>query len=146
MGTGLVSAPSASRRPLSITGVMTVGIAIEARMATSTRPFWNHTSLRARRSVATAVNAMGRSSISTPARSSRTRARILSARIAPGADSDTSSSLTTSRWRRPRTHSAYGSSVPAACSPPTRAPMDEPAMLTISKPRSSSTSITPMWA
>src|SRR5690606_40550096 len=34
----------------------------------------------------------------------------------------------------------------AACRPPTRAPMEVPAIATISSPRSSSTSITPIWA
>ena len=46
------------------TGVMTPGIAIEARTAESSGPRWNQTSRRARRSVATAVNGIGRSSIS----------------------------------------------------------------------------------
>src|SRR5690606_34378357 len=35
---------------------------------------------------------------------------------------------------------------PAACRPPMSAPMEVPAIATISSPRSSSTSITPIWA
>ena len=55
IGSGSIIPPSASRRPLSMTGVMMPGMAIDARTAVSTRPFWNQTSLRANRSVATAV-------------------------------------------------------------------------------------------
>jgi hypothetical protein len=40
----------------------------------------------------------------------------------------------------------HESSFPAAYSRPTSAPIDEPATATISMPRSSSTSMTPMWA
>ena len=146
MGIGFIMPPSASSRPLSITGTMKLGRAADARIATSTGPCWNHTSLPVSRSVATAVKGTGRSSIRTPANSSRTRAMTLSPRISPGTCSDGSSSRSTSRWVSEPTHSAYGASLPAACSPPTSAPMDVPATATISQPCSSSAWITPMWA
>jgi hypothetical protein len=59
-------------------------------MATSSGPCWNHTSRWASRSVATAVNGSGRSSIVTSPISCRTCARIRSARIAPGEENETS--------------------------------------------------------
>ena len=132
MGTGFMIPPSASSRPLSMTGVMMLGRAIDARTATSTGPSWNQTSLRASRSVATAVKGMGRSSMSRPASSSRTFAMIFSARITPGAEGDGSSSRSTSRWLRPSTHCAYASSCPAAWRPPTSAPIELPATVTMS--------------
>jgi hypothetical protein len=55
MGTGFIKPPSASRRPLSMTGVKTPGIAIDALIAAAIGPLWNHTSRRASRSAATAV-------------------------------------------------------------------------------------------
>ena len=55
MGIGLMRPPSTSTRPLMTAGVMTPGMAIEARIACSTGPRWNHTSRRALMSVATAV-------------------------------------------------------------------------------------------
>ena len=54
-GTGFIRAPSASKRPLSMTGVIRLGMAIETRIATSTGPLWNQTSRRATMSVVTAV-------------------------------------------------------------------------------------------
>jgi hypothetical protein len=54
-GTGLSNPPSASRRPFTMMGAITPGIATEARIATSTGPEVNHTSRRAPRSVAIAV-------------------------------------------------------------------------------------------
>ena len=72
---------------------------------------------------------------------------IRSARIAPfGEVMLRSSSRHTSRWVRLRAHSVYASSLPAAATPPTSAPIDVPAIVTISKPRSASTSSAPMWA
>lgn len=71
---------------------------------------------------------------------------ILSARMAPGALSFGSSRRRTSRWVSVRTHAVYSSRAPAAYNPPTAAPMELPATLTISYPRSSSTWMTPMWA
>ena len=55
MGIGLMRPPSTRTRPLMTAGVMTPGIAMEARIACSTGPRWNHTSRRALMSVATAV-------------------------------------------------------------------------------------------
>ena len=55
IGTGFSTAPSTSNRPLTMIGVIMPGIAIDARMATSSGPLWNHTSRRAPMSVATAV-------------------------------------------------------------------------------------------
>jgi len=54
-GSGFTRAPSASRRPCSITGVITLGMAMDARIATSTGPSWNQTSRRLPMSAATAV-------------------------------------------------------------------------------------------
>lgn len=55
MGMGLMRPPSTRTRPLMTAGVMTPGIAMDARIACSTGPRWNHTSRRALMSVATAV-------------------------------------------------------------------------------------------
>ncbi len=147
IGMGLMRPPSTSTRPLMTAGVMTPGMAMEARMARSTGPCWNHTSRRALMSVATAVNGMGRLSIVAPPRISPTFWMMRSARMAPpGEVIDRSSRRHTSRWLRPRAHSVYSSSLPAAVTPPTSAPIDVPAIATISKPRSRSTSMAPMWA
>ena len=146
MGIGFIMPPSASSRPLSMTGVMKLGRAIEARIATSTGPRWNHTSLREIRSVATAVKGTGSSSITAPSSSSLTWAITLPPRIRPGARREGSRRRRTLRWVSELTHSAYSSSRPAACSPPTSAPIDVPATPTISQPCSSRTWITPMWA
>ena len=55
MGTGFRSPPSASNRPSSITGVMALGIAMDALIAMWSGPCWNQTSRWFVRSVATAV-------------------------------------------------------------------------------------------
>ena len=113
IGIGLMRPPSTSTRPLMTAGVMTPGMAIEARIAFSTGPRWNHTSRRALMSVATAVKGIGRLSIVAPSRISPTLWMIRSARIAPpGAVIDRSSSRHTSRWLRLRAHSVYSSSLP----------------------------------
>ena len=138
--------PSASSRPSSTCGLMTPGIAIDARMAASTGPRCSHTDVPATRSVVTAVNGTGRSSIATSPTISRTASRIFSARSTPAEVSDGSSSRSTARWVSEPAHAAYSSSLPAASSPPTRAPMDDPEMPTIWCPRSRNSLMTPMWA
>lgn len=55
IGTGLRTPPSTSSRPLTMIGVISAGMATDARMATSTGPDVNQTSRRAPMSVATAV-------------------------------------------------------------------------------------------
>ncbi len=106
IGTGLMRPPSTSRRPLMLIGVITPGMAIEARIACTTGPRWNHTSRRALRSVATAVYGTGRSSMATPSRISPTLAMMRSARIAPPTvERLRSSRRHTSRWVRLRAHS-----------------------------------------
>ena len=87
-----------------MTGAMALGIAIDARSAASTGPSWNHTSRCAIRSVATAVNGMGRSSMRAPASRSRTTAMTFSALMSPAALIDGSSRRITSRWLSPVTH------------------------------------------
>jgi hypothetical protein len=72
------------------TGVMKPGSAADARTAALTGPSWNHRSSPVMSSVATAVNGTGRSSIRASPRISLTRAKIFSARMAPGARGDTS--------------------------------------------------------
>ena len=49
IGTGFINPPSASRRPMSMTGVNTPWIEIDARIAAAIGPLWNHTSRRASR-------------------------------------------------------------------------------------------------
>ena len=146
IGTGFIRPPSASNRPFMSTGVMTPGIATEARTAESNGPRWNQTSRRARRSVATAVNDIGRSSISCWPISSSTSAKIRLAAIAPPADHFGSSSRRISRCLRLRTHSVNSARPPAAYSPPIKAPIEEPATATTSCPRDSISAMAPMWA
>ncbi|BBZ42722.1 hypothetical protein MPRM_00030 [Mycobacterium parmense] len=55
IGAGRGCPPSASRRPSISCGAITPGIAMDARIASSTGPRWNHTDFPANRSVATAV-------------------------------------------------------------------------------------------
>ena len=55
IGTGFSTPPSTSSRPFTMIGVITPGMATEARIATSTGPEVNQTSRRAPISVATAV-------------------------------------------------------------------------------------------
>ncbi len=145
-GTGLRRPPSARSRPFSITGVMMLGIAIEARMAASTGPRCSQTSRRLEMSAATAVNGIGRSSMRAPLRISLTLPTTRSALMAPGSEIAGSSRRRTSRWVRSRAQSLNSGSFPAASSPPMSAPMDVPAIVTISWPRSWRTSMAPMWA
>ena len=105
MGTGFIRPPSTSSRPSTTIGVTRLGIATEARTAVATGPRWNHTSRRALRSVATAVNGMAQSSMSAPPRMSPTRLKMRSARIAPPPPRFMSRSRQTSYWVRPVTHS-----------------------------------------
>lgn len=58
IGTGLTRPPSASSRPLIMTGVMALGMAMDARIARRSGPRWNRDSLREVMPVATAVNGM----------------------------------------------------------------------------------------
>lgn len=146
IGMGLRMPPSASSRPSSTCGEMTPGMAIEARIASETSPCCNHTALPAIRSVQTAVNGMGKSSIVLSPRISRTASRIFSARRIPAAVSDGSSRRSTVRCVKELAQVLYSSSLPAACSPPTSAPIEDPAVPTMSCPRSLSSLITPMWA
>ena len=146
IGIGSRIPPSASNRPSSTCGVITPGMAIDARIASSTGPRCIHTDLPVIRSVATEVNGIGSSSIVTSPRISRTASRIFSARSTPAAAIDGSRSRSTARCVNELAHTAYSSSLPAASKPPTSAPIDEPAMPTISCPRSCSSLITPMWA
>ena len=146
IGIGSRMPPSASSRPFRTWGEITPGIAIDARMASSTGPRCNHTDLPVIRSVATEVNGIGSSSMVTSPRISRTASRIFSARSTPAAAIDGSSRRNTARWVSELAHVAYSSSLSAACRPPTRAPIDDPATPTISCPRSRSSLITPMWA
>ena len=78
------------------------------------------------------MKGIGSSSMVTSPRISRTASRIFSARSTPAAVSDGSSSRSTARWVKDVAHSAYSSSLPAACRPPTSAPIDDPATPTIS--------------
>ena len=145
-GTGLVTPPSMISRPPTSAGVTTLGIANEARTATSAGPLLNHTSRRALRSVPTAVNGSCMSSIRMSSSISPITDMILLARIAPPPAKDGSSSRRTSRWDSPRTHSSKLSSLPDAYSDPTTAPIDAPETPTTSCPRASSSRITPMCA
>ncbi len=70
--------------------------------------------------------------MATGPRMSRTASRILPARITPAALMDGSSSRRMVRWVSDLAHSANSSSRPAACRPPTSAPIDEPATPTMS--------------
>ena len=83
IGSGFSSPPSTSTWPLSWTGVMMPGTAIEARIARSSGPLWNHTSRWRLRSVATAVNGIGRSSIRISPTSASSLVITLPARMAP---------------------------------------------------------------
>ena len=103
-GTGLSRPPSASRRPPTTTGVNTLGMPMEARIAVTTEPRWNHTSRRMSRSAATAVNGMARSSMFISPVSSWSFARTLSAPSMPARANLKSSSRNTSRWRSPDVH------------------------------------------
>ncbi|SKU13506.1 Uncharacterised protein [Mycobacteroides abscessus subsp. abscessus] len=127
-------------------GEIIPGIAIDARMAEASEPFCSHTDLPAIKSVATAVNGIGRSSIATSPSSSRTTSRIFSARKKPGLVQVGSNSLSTARWVKDVAHKANSSSAPAASRPPTNAPIDDPEIPEISKPRSCNSWITPMCA
>ena len=113
-------------------GVMTPGMAMDARMAASTGPRCSHTDLPAIKSVVTAVYGIGRSSMVTSPRMSRTASRIFAARSTPAAVIDGSSSRSTARWVNDIAHPANSSSLPAACRPPTSAPIEDPAIPTIS--------------
>ena len=146
IGSGSRIPPSASNRPPSTWGVMTPGIAIDARIASSTGPCCIHTDLPVIRSVATEVKGSGNSSMVTSPSISRTASRIFSARSTPGDVIDGSRRRSIARWVKEPVHEAYSSSFPAASSPPTSAPMEDPAMPTISWPRSCSSLMTPMWA
>ena len=64
---------------------MKPGSAAEARIAALTGPSRNQCSSPVSRSVATAVNGMGRSSMRASPRMPATRAKIFSPRMAPGA-------------------------------------------------------------
>ena len=63
---------------------------------------------------------------------SRTASRIFSARSTPAAVIDGSSSRSTARCVKVFAQSANSSSAPAACKPPTNAPIEEPATPTTS--------------
>ena len=69
---------------------------------------------------------------STSPRMSRTASRIFSARSTPAAVMDGSSSRSTARCVKDLAQSANSSSLSAACRPPTSAPIDDPAMPTMS--------------
>ena len=131
-GTGLSTPPSTSSRPFTMIGVITPGIATEARIATSTGPEVNQTSRRAPRSVATAVNGIGSSSMRAPSRISPIRASTRSSLIAPAPNGVASISRSTSRALRLVTQSVYCSSLPLASRPPIRAPIEVPAIPAIS--------------
>jgi len=119
---------------------------MDARIAASTGPRCNHTSRRLEMSAATAVNGIGRSSMRTPPRISLTLPTTRSALMAPGREMAGSRRRRTSRWVRLEAQSLNSSSLPAASSPPMSAPIDVPAIVTISWPRAWSSSIAPMWA
>ena len=132
IGTGFITPPSTSSRPLTMIGVTTPGIATDARIATSTGPEVNHTSRCAPTSAATAVNGIGNSSIRAPSSISLTRPITRSSLSRPGPGRTGSRSRRTSRCDSVSTQSAYSSSLPAAYSPPITAPMDVPATATTS--------------
>jgi hypothetical protein len=67
----------------------------------------------------------------TSPRMSRTASSIFSARSTPAAVIDGSSSRSTARCVNVLAQSANSSREPAACRPPTSAPIDEPDTLTI---------------
>ncbi len=83
IGNGLSIPPSTSIRLPCMTGVNRLGMAAEARMASSKLPSWNQISCWFVRSVATAVNGIGKSSMLTDPSISRIRPKIFSPRIAP---------------------------------------------------------------
>ena len=102
---------------------------MDARIASSSGPRCNHTDLPASRSVATAVYGIGSSSMVTGPRMSRTASRIFSARSTPAAvmrrvEQSQDGALASTTFAQ----SANSSSRPAACNPPTSAPIDEPAI------------------
>lgn len=82
----------------------------------------------------------------TSPRISRTVSRILSARSTPADVMDGSMSRSTASCVKEGAHEASSSSLPAVSGPPTNAPIDDPAMPTISWPRSRNSFITPMCA
>ena len=63
-GTGFTKPPSTSHSPPIFTGGKMPGNAAEARTASSNDPFCSHCSRPVAKSVATAANGLGRSSIS----------------------------------------------------------------------------------
>jgi len=83
MGRGLSRPPSTSMRLPCITGVNRLGMAAEARIASSRLPSWNQISCWLVRSVATAVKGIGRSSMQILPTMSRIRPNTFSPRIAP---------------------------------------------------------------
>ena len=61
-------------------------------------------------------------------------------------NNDISTKRNTSKRDKPETHSVNKGNLPAAYMPPTTAPIEHPETLTMSKPCSSNTWITPIWA
>ena len=97
IGSGLSRPPSTSTCSPRCTGVITPGTAMEARIASSSGPLWNHTSRWRVRSVATVVTGIGNSSMRTsPTRDSSFSITLL-ARMAPMGLQVTSTSLRTSK-------------------------------------------------
>lgn len=95
-------------------GAITPGMAIDARIASSSGPCCSHTGRPVTRSVATAVNVIGRSSIATSPTISRTLSKIFSARRMPGAENVGSSRRSTAPWVSPPAHSVNSCRAPAA--------------------------------
>jgi len=95
-----------------MTGLKTDGIAMDARIATSSGPVWNQISRCASKSVATAVYGMARSSMRTLPMMRSSRLITRSSLIRPGAFRegraiiktsvrDSRKAVSVSSWRRP---------------------------------------------
>src|SRR5688572_638421 len=98
------------------------------------------------RSTATAVKSTGRSSIRGEPASSRKAAIRRWPPNNAGRPKPGSSRRSIPRRSRRSSHSLNSASLPAACRPPTSAPLEDPAMATMLSLRASSAAITPICA
>ncbi len=138
IGTGFKTPPSTRSTPLYLNGVKRRGIEIDALMASKRLPDFIQISFWPFTSVATAVYEIGRSSINcSPTRPIKVL-MSLSPRTSPLFSHERSSKVTMSTFVMERIHCSYSSSFPAAHIPPTRAPIEQPAIDFILKSFSSS--------
>ena len=130
IGSGSRMPPSASSRRRSC-GAITPGMAMEARMASSTAALKPH---RLAGQQIGGHRGVGDGQLLDGDRAEHVAHRVqdLSARSTPAAVIDGSSSRRMVRCVKDFAQSANSSRCPAACTPPTNAPIDEPAIPTIS--------------